>query len=491
MGVVYTFVNGQKKYLYLPSIEKPYYLCYTDSAIDTTSPLVRTFYKVYLDGTSTDETFNYTFRTNKGTTKPYFSGTRYDKDYRRMIIWHTDATSMTETCNLYFDIFNMGDMSLAKSFSCPFEYPCSYTSSTYNNDKHLLLTLGSGMYYNGTEWTKNSRQLRIIDLVNLKMLTKTFVWPNGYISTILGSYYIKSTNKLRIMFKNYYDPYSTTVSAGGVFVYEVNLTDDEYDIQPIFSKIFNTQTGTLALSYAQTIGYTLPNYYDSKFIILDPCSGTATINSKTRAVSNKFFTYDYVNNTMSEVSHTQSHCVSNPTGIVSSDMYGTTGFFVKYLDLAKTDTTIFAVRGATVSTYNSRIGQRWTNAQNISSWYKDLCVYTSASDSTAGVGKVVFYSSRIYSDGPGYYMPPIYEAVSGNTISSTATGSMSTLQSYQYLIISKKEDTSGILRYVNLWDKDGIYGNVYNNQTYKLDLFTNTAIANLGSSPTLSNLIIY
>lgn len=483
---MYTYVNGEKKYLMLPKVEKPYYMCYTPSAADSSSPLVRTFYKVYLDGTSTDETFTHTYRTNKGTTKPYFEGFKYDKDYRRLVIWGTDATSMSETCTMYYDIYNAGDMKLVKTLSHPFEYPCSYTSSLYNNKKHVLMTLGSGMYYTNSEWTKNPRNLRIVDLVNLKLLTKTFSWPNGYISTLMGSYYMESTGKLRIMFKNYYDPYSTTVSTGAILVYDVNLTSDEYDLQPIFSKYFTTHTGTLALSYAQNMRYTSSEFWECRYIMIDPCSGTATISNKTRPVSNTFYVYDYVTNSIvAEMGHAQSYAASGTTGIVSPNDASTTGMYVKYLDLAKTDTTMFAVRPNGVATPNSRIGQRWTNAQNIISWTPNLCLYTSASDSTSGVGKAVFYGSGQYS-GTDYYLPTIYESVTGNPISSTATSSFAVGASYKYMLANRKEN-DGVFRYLNLWEAN----DVYNNNTRKLDLFTNSRIANLGSSVTISNLFIY
>ena len=471
---MYTYIDGEKKYLLMPKTVKPGYWISYDTKVNVESSY-RTYYKINLDGSTSNESFVYNFGYQMGSesNNPLLSGHKFDSVIQRAIIYHSNCNTATQGVEntMFYRIYD-ANMHLIKELTHPVTWPISYSSSVYNNTKHLLLTMFSGFNNNGTTEILNPRYLRIVDLVNLRILTKSFIWPNGKQGQVIGSWYDANTKKLRVLCKDWYDTTGFPVlqnQAMAIAVYDVNLTTDEYDLNPVFTYKFNT----LAQPYWSYWNAAIPYSWDSPVVSFNPCSGTASINNKTRPVSNVFYFYNFTNNTIWSTSHTQSYSGSgtDSAGAITVSPNGSNfiAMYLKWLDLAKTDTVLYRWSSSYgLTTPTNAIGQRWTNASYIQSWNNTYCFCVSASDTTAGVGKVALYwtdNNNAYN----YYNPVIYESTSGNPISSTSTGSIgSNASSPKYLAINKKENSSGINRYMNVIDKDNIYN------TMKLDLTTNT-----------------
>lgn len=474
MGVVYTFINGEKKYLYMPKVSKPAYWIAYDTKVNVESSY-RTYYKINLDGSTSNENiiFDWGYYAGSESNNPVLSCHKFFPSIQKSIIGFANCNSVVQDAGacMNYKIYD-ANMNVVKTFQHPIEWPTSYRTAVANMDRELILVMFSGFNNTGSSETVNPRYLRIIDVRNLRILTKSFIWPNGKQGEVIASWYNPDTKKLRVMCKDWYDTTGFPVlqnQAMAVNVYEVNLTEDEYNLNPIFTQRFNT----LAQPYWSYFASAIPGAWDSPIISLSPCSGSATIGSSTRPVGNTFYFYNFKTNTMSSIAHTQSYNGSGTQSgggvIASPDENNYVALYIKWLDIAKTDTVLYRWSyNNGLTTPANGIGQRWTNATYLQSWNKKYCFSVSASDTTAGVGKVALYWTD-NNNGYSYYNPTIYESVTGNPISSTATGSIgSNAVASKYLTINKKESSSGVNRYLNVIDADNIYN------TIKLDITTNT-----------------
>ena len=470
MRTLYIFINGEKKYFYIPKVNKPSYWIARD--VKTGVPMsYRTYYRVNLDGTPTDETlvYNYNYLMSSTYSTPKLSGHKFDDEIQRTIIYHSNCDSVAQgtEATMYYRIYD-ANMHQIKELTHSIMYPSTTSSSTYNNNRHLLLTMFSGYFTQSGQPYETTRYLRIIDLVNLRILTKSFTWSNGKESQVLSSWYDENTKKLRVLCKNWYNPGSSSTQAVAISVYDVNLTSDEYDVNPIFSYKFNDVTNLANYSFLQGA---IPYAWDSPKVSIYPMSAA---NAR-----NMFFMYDFINNEITSTNYTQSYISNSVPGygglITSPNGNDYIALYIKWDGLSDTSTNLYRwslTNGLTTPT--SSLGDRRTNMSYISCWNKDYCLGVAGSDSTAGVGKAAIYwtdNNNAYN----YYNPTIYEATSGNPISSTSSGSIdSNTSSTKYLAINKRENTSNPVKYMNVIDKDNIQN------TIKLDLSTNSAFATDG-----------
>jgi len=481
MGVVYTFVNGEKKYLYLPKVDKPAYWIAYDTKVNVETSY-RTYYKINLDGSENNESivFDWGYSVGSESNNPFLSCHEFFPSIQKTVIGFADCNSVAQDvpAHMNYKIYD-ANMNVIKTFQHSIEWPTSYKTLIANNDRNLILVMFSGFNNTGSSEIVNPRYLRIIDVLNLRMLTKTFIWPNGKQGEVIASWYNPNTKKLRVMCKDWYDTTGFPTlqnQAMAVNIYEVNLTDDEYDIQPISIQKFNTlqQPYWAYFNYSQTWGW------DPKMISISPTSGTATINNYTRPVGNTFYFYNFETNTWTSVAHTQSYNSGNIPcrgGVITSPNRNDYVFqYLKWLDVSKSDSVLFRYSKNGLTTPANGIGQRWNNGAAMTSWNEDYMFTFAASDSTSGVAKVAIYWTD-NNDNYNYYLPTIYESRTGNPISSTASASIGyNANSSKYMTINRTEtSTSDPLRYMNVICRDNIYN------TIKLDMLTNTAFPGIKS----------
>lgn len=493
--MLYTVSNGIKEYITKNKVNKPslFLRQWHSNNIDYI------YYRIPLDGSSTTDSF-----IIEGAYYGDAPFVVYDDEIQKIVsysIIEDYNLSANERYQHHFKVIDPNSLQTIFKIEEPKYNPRSsadYNSKIYNAKRHLMISISND--------GNPTRTLKIWDALNFNSFTKTFVnsiGSNAY-SFLMGSYYNKTNNTLRVMIQSF-ELNQMTIC---VDVFDFNMTSDEENVSPLRTLSLNFTSNVANDPYLGISGS--HNYQPDVIHFVVPTGSDA--NTSSNIISNTFYSYDWQSNNILPYSKdtTSTFNSSFNHGSDISTYYsdpnvpwflGITQIESSIRDYRKLNDNTYGYTGLvrnstfypTMSnnyTYNSGSPFRFSNNSKVNPGYTTV-TYPFTTSKKFGVGgswnkkqcymiadnkPVIIRDGELDYDAT-LYEPSFYDTNTGNLVGSSTTVNTTPKMMSSNRYLAHVSGTSNI-NYVNVWTDPDYPKPTFPNISYpttKLDTSCNSS----------------